>query len=258
MDHVSWTIAGLIAVVLFLLFWSNKTVLEYQRALKYKNGRFVGVLGPGRHWFLKHSTMLRIVDFRPAFAVIPGQEVLSSDGITLKVSLAAKYEVTDVPKAVNEVENYVQALYVTLQIALRALIGSATVDELLEKRDDLGKRLTELASADVEELGLKLLSLDIKDIMLPGEVKRLFNQVVKARKEGQAALEKARGETAALRNLANAAKVLEDNPALMQLRVLQQFGDTTGNTLVMGMPDGNRVAPLSGGKRTKPAAMPEE
>src|SRR5208283_2216203 len=79
---------------------------------------------------------------------------------------------------------------------------------------------------------------DVKDIMFPGEMKKAFSQVVKAQKEGQAALERARGETAALRNLANAARIMEDNPNLLQLRALQSLTDSPGNSLVLGFPNG--------------------
>ena len=97
-----------------------------------------------------------------------------------------------------------------------------------------------MAQAKSAELGLKLKVADVKDIMFPGEMKKAFAQVVKAQKEGQAALERARGETAALRNLANAAKMIEDNPNLLQLRALQSLADSGGNTLVLGLP-GNSV-----------------
>ena len=85
---------------------------------------------------------------------------------------------------------------------------------------------------------MKLISADVKDIMLPGEMKKVFTQVVKAQKEGQAALERARGETAALRSLANAARMMDDNPNLLQLRALQGLEVSSGNTLMLGLPNG--------------------
>ena len=94
----------------------------------------------------------------------------------------------------------------------------------------------EITEPKIANLGLKLISVDLKDIMFPGKLKELFAQVVGARKEGLAALEKAKGETAALRNLANAAKMLEGNPNLMQLRLVQALGEASGNTLILGMP----------------------
>jgi regulator of protease activity HflC (stomatin/prohibitin superfamily) len=93
--------------------------------------------------------------------------------------------------------------------------------------------LFELSEKRIAELGLKLVWVNVKDIMFAGEFKKIFSQVVEARQEGLAALEKARGETAALRSLANAAKLIESNPALMQLRLLQTFGETSGNSMIL-------------------------
>jgi len=171
-----------------------------------KKAGFAGVLDPGRYRIYLPTTTVQLVDIRPTFITVGGQEVLSSDGITLKVTMAAKYQIDDPEKAINSVESYTGSLYLTLQMGLREIVGTSAIDDLMEKRGEIGVQLMEKAAPDVELLGLKLLSVDLKDIMLPGEVKKLFNQIVKARKEGMAALEKARGETAALRNLANAAK----------------------------------------------------
>ncbi|MGH9194482.1 MAG: hypothetical protein ACRD1T_01920, partial [Acidimicrobiia bacterium] len=105
---------------------------------------------------------------------------------------------------------------------------------------------------------LGLLSVNLKDIMFPGDLKKMFAQVVQAQKAGLAALEKARGETAALRNLANAARMIEGNPALMQLRLLQQLAESTGNTLVLGFPSSQTPLPLrpSEGETTEPKEIP--
>lgn len=108
----------------------------------------------------------------------------------------------------------------------------------------MSQQLRERAMPNVEALGLQLLSATIKDITFPGELKRVFAQVVKAQKDGLAALEKARGESAALRNLANAAKLLENNPALLQLRLLQAVSESAGNTVVLGLPAQATLVPL--------------
>ncbi|MBI2267679.1 MAG: slipin family protein [Armatimonadetes bacterium] len=225
-----------IFVIVFRALSVIITIFEHERGLKYHKGRFVKILGPGRYRIFTPVTTVSRIDVRTRFVSIAGQEVLSSDGITLKVSLAAQYDIADPHVAVNKVENYQQAFYLLLQLALREIIGQAKIDEVLEKRNVFSAMLKELVSQKVEELGLKLLAVDVKDIMFPGDLKKIFSQVVKAQKEGIAAIEKARSETAALRNLANAAKMMEDNPALMQVRLLQQLGESSGNTLVLGVP----------------------
>jgi hypothetical protein len=118
-----------------------------------------------------------------------------------------------------------------VQLAIRDIIGSLKIDEILEQRAALNQKLMDFTVSKAKELGINVQLIGIKDIMFPGELKKIFAKVVEAQKEGLAALERARGETAALRNLANVAKVLEDNPTLMQLRALQ----STGNTVVFGV-----------------------
>ncbi len=227
-----------VILILILLKITVKRIIifEYEKGLKYSKGRFKGILEAGEYWYISFFSSIQKLDLRPRFVSIPGQELLSSDGVTLKVSLAAKYQIADPLLAVNSVQNYEEALYLELQMALREIIGSADIDKLLEKRNEYSKQLHDLTEKKTESIGIKLISVNIKDIMFPGQLKEIFTQAVRARKEGEAALEKARGETAALRNLANAAKMLESNPNLMQLRMIQAFSQTSGNTMVFGMP----------------------
>lgn len=220
------------------------TIFEYERGLKYDRGRYRELLEPGQYWIFKPTTAVTRVDVRPRVISVPGQEVLSSDSVSLKVSLVAQYEIVDPYLAINKTSNYLEALYAVLQVAAREIIGSEKIDEILEQRHSLGEKLLAMTAPRSQELGLKLTFVNVKDIMFPGDLKKVFAQVVKARKEGLAALEKARGESASLRNLANAARLLENNPALMQLRVLQSVGESSGHTLVLGMPPATTPFPL--------------
>ena len=234
-------------VVIFIIVKLNTrrvTIFEFERGLKYSRGKLSKTLEPGQYWYIPYFDYVRKVDIRPNFISIPGQEVLSPDGVTLKISLAANYEITDPATAVNKVRDYSEALYIELQLALRYIIGLRNIDDILEHKEEISKTLLEKTQEKIEALGLNLISVDVKDIMFPGKLKDIFSQVVSARKEGQAALERARGETAALRNLANAAKMLDDNPNLMQLRVLQALGETSGNTLVFGVSPQNINVPV--------------
>ena len=225
-------LAGLVA----LAFWSPSRVIvfEFERGLRYRRGRFVGILPPGSHWVARRVGAITKVDVRPQVLAVPGQELLTSDGIGVKVSLVSRVEIADPAKAVNSVQNYTANLYSLLQVALRQVVSSGSLEDLLAGRADIGAKVMASAAESALEFGLKVLSVDVRDVMLPGDLKRIFAQELAARKEGLAALEKARGETAALRNLANAARMVEDNPALLQLRVLQHLGATTGNTVVFG------------------------
>ena len=218
-------------IVQFLVSQHSVTIFEYEKGIKYRKGKFVGILDAGRYWIFYRNITVNKIDVRPKFITIPGQEVLSADSVTLKVTATARYEIVDPNLAVNKIENFTEAFYAVVQLAIRDIIGSLKIDEILEKRAALNQKLMELTVSKAEELGIKVQLIGIKDIMFPGELKKIFAKVVEAQKEGLAALERARGESAALRNMANVAKVLEDNPVLLQLRALQ----STGNTIVFGV-----------------------
>ena len=251
---ISVFIIIVIFIVLRVLKPKHVIVLEYQRALKYTKGRFTGILNPGSYWHSSAYSMLYAIDVRPEFITVQGQDVLSADGVTVKVSIAAEFEITDPNLAVNKTANFRGALYLILQMALREIVGKEKIDALIENRAGIGGKLMELTSGKAAEMGLKLISADIKDIMFAGEMKKAFAQVVKAQKEGQAALERARGETAALRSLANAARAMDDNPNLLQLRALQALADSSGNTLVFGLP--SNTVPV-GKQKAQPATSPK-
>ena len=154
----------------------------------------------------------------------------------------------------NAVDNYTVALHTELQLALRSAIGALGVEELLAKRGDMSASLKTTAAERLRLLGIDLQDAALRDITFPGELKKIFTQVVKARQEGLAALEKARGETAALRNLANAAQMVQRSPALMQLRLLQVLGQQGGNTVVLGLPNATAIPLREAGREPLPPA----
>ncbi|MBT9316077.1 slipin family protein [Leptothoe spongobia] len=212
------------------MFPIRLTVFEYERGLKYVKGRFKQVVGPGQYWLWAFGqTTIRKIDMRPQYLSVPGQAVLTADGVGLKVSLTAVYNISDPAMAINQVSDYRQGLYMTVQTSLRQVISTVAMDDLLGNTG-LNQRLLEASMDGVAALGLQLTSVSIKDLMLPGELRKLYAQIVQARQEGLAQLERARGETAALRSLANAARLTTKNPALMTLRVLQAIEQSTGNT----------------------------
>ncbi len=242
--EVSLIIAVAIAFAALLFGVRRITVFEYEKGLRYARGRFRSVLNPGPYWYMPLFTTIRKLDVRPRFASITGQEILSSDGVTLRVSLAANFEIVDPNVATNQVGNFQEALHLELQLALREIIGAVDIDTVLGGRNELSEKLMDVTEPKISAIGLRLISVNLKDIMFPGKLKEMFAQVVNAKKEGLAALERARGETAAIRHLANAAKILDGNPSLMQLRLVQALGEATGNTLILGMPTQSMPIPL--------------
>lgn len=237
----------LVVAVLVRPVVSVATVHDYQRGLRYRQGRLVGLLDPGMHVAIRPFTEIQVLDGRPTSITVPGQEILTADGVALRVSLTARYVVADPVAAVTNDQSYVGALYTALHAGLRAALAGRTADEILAARAELGPAVGEAVASEIARIGVELLSVDVRDVMVPSELKRAFAGIVAARREGEAALERARGETAALRSLANAGRMLEDNPGLVQLRVLQQLGATSGNTIMLGMPsaDGRATPPPS-------------
>ena len=250
MDPVFILVALLAATTLLLLrsAVAAVTVAEYQQGLKYRNGRFAGLLGAGRHWIYRPSTTVELVDTRLSFVPIGGQEVVTSDGISVKLSLAVQMRVVDPVAAMHEVDSDHLATYTFVQVALRETVGALPIDDLLGNREAIGPEVLRRSIEPARAIGIELVGIDVKDLMFPGPLKRLFAQVIEARQQGLASLEKARGETAALRSLANAARLVDANPSLLQLRLLQQLESTSGNTIVLGMPSSATPLPL----RTEP------
>jgi regulator of protease activity HflC (stomatin/prohibitin superfamily) len=228
--------------VLFLVFkpFRIEIVHEYEIGLLYRQGKFVKTLKPGGYWLLKR-TRIQNVDLRKRTIAIPGQEILTADNIALKVSLILTYTITDPEKAFHTVADYNQELYIAAQLALRDIVGGLKADELLSNRQQIGKKLLETTVPSATKIGLALEIADIRDITFPGDLKNIFAEVLRAQKEGLASLERARGETAALRNLANAASMIDNNPNLIQLRTLQAISSSTGNTFVVGVPSADAL-----------------
>jgi len=226
-------------------FRSEFVIREYECGLLYRHGKFQSRLEAGRHVRWGRGFALTKVDLRKQTFAVAGQEVLSADNVGLKVSVAVTVQVADPLKAMHEVQDWRGHLYNIVQLALRALVAAQPVEALLAQRLDVGKQLLAAVQPEAEKIGLTVQATEVKDVMFPGDVKKAFTEVLKAKQEGQAALERARGESAALRNLANAARLLENNPALQNLRLMQSIS-ASGNTLVMGLPTG--FVPLKAGK----------
>lgn len=245
MNIVLSLVAVIVLIVLVSALWPIRTtVFEYERGLRFSRGRFSGVLGPGMYWHYGWLTTIQRIDVRPTRIAVSGQEVLSADGAAIKASMVAAFRIADPQRAVLGSDNYQMAIHTELQLALRAIAGSIPVEELLRTRAEIPARLKEIVAPRLRPIGIELEDASLRDLTFPGELKKIFTQVIKARQEGLAALEKARGETAALRNLANAASMIERNPSLMQLRALQALAEHPGNTLVLGMPPGAAPIPL--------------
>jgi len=216
------------------------TVSEGFAGLLYHHGKFVEQLAPGRHVRWGRGFGLVPSDQRKAVLAVVGQEVLTADNVSLKLSLLLGYQVVDPVQAAHGSQNWMSDLYQSAQLALRTVINAQPVESLLGQRLDIGKQLLAQVQPAAAKTGITVHTIEVKDVMFPADLKRAFADVLKAKQEGQAALERARGESAALRNLANAARLMDGNPALMNLRLMQSVSAAQGggNTLVLGVPSG--------------------
>lgn len=200
-------------------------------------------LGPGRHafWKLNREINVNTVDLRQQTMEVSGQEILTKDKVSLRVNLSATYQVTDAVKAQTSVKDYVDMLYRQLQFALRQVVGERTLDGLLGAKNDLDSLVFTAVGGKAAEMGVKVLSTGVKDVILPGDMKTILNQVVEAEKAAQANVIKRREETAATRSLLNTAKLMDDNPTLLRLKeleVLEKVTEKVDNMTVFGGLDG--------------------
>ena len=211
-------------------------VQEWERVLLYRDGRFDELLEPGRHRRpRRRRTRVRVV-VRPRLVVVPAQEVLTADGLSVKVSLTVVCRTADPRRWHEAVEQPDDFVYAAVQVALREAVGRRTLDELLTARDALPAELEAPARETAKSVGVALERVAVRDVMVPAELRRAAAEVATSRAQGLAALERARSEVAATRALVNAAKLVTDHPGLLQLRTLQAV-EAGGATVVLS-PDG--------------------
>ena len=207
-------------------------VQEWERVLLYRDGRFEEILGAGRHRRLRWRRRRVRVVVRPRLLVVPGQEVLTADGLSVKVSLTVAVRTSDPRRWHEAVDDADAFVYAALQIALREAVAAGTLDELLAARGSLPDDVRARVETAAEAVGVEIDSLSLRDVMVPAELRRAAAEVATARAQGQAALERARSEVAATRALANAARMVAEQPALLQLRTLQAV-EAGGATVVL-------------------------
>jgi regulator of protease activity HflC (stomatin/prohibitin superfamily) len=253
MPYLIALLAVMLLGVLIRPLFAAVTIHEYERGLKFVRGSLREELQGGRYWYVRKRSSIRVFDLRPTQMAVNGQEILSKDGVAVKISLSATYRIVALRTALMAATDYSAALYTELQHALRDAVAASDVETLLANRAGLGPTLLAQGRAAAERLGLELEQVAVRDLTLPGELKKLFAQVVKARQDGLASLERARGETAALRHLANAATMVGRSPELLELRALQIASQQPGTTLVLGVPSGAAVA----GRRISAETTPE-
>jgi regulator of protease activity HflC (stomatin/prohibitin superfamily) len=196
---------------------------NYEKGALFVDGKFDRVLASGVYYWWKNAISIHVgkVDTRAQQLEIAGQEILTRDKAALRINAWARYQVTDVEMALLGNKEYERQLYVACQLALREYIGGFGFDELLEKKETLSPQVLEAIRQQAGKLGVTVLGFGIRDIVLPGDVKDIMNQVLVAEKKAQANIIMRREETASTRSLLNTAKLMEDNPMLYRLKEME-------------------------------------
>ncbi|MGV3659853.1 MAG: slipin family protein [Prosthecobacter sp.] len=219
-------------------------VQDSEVALLFRHGRYIRTLAAGKHRLWTSGHEVKRIDHRGQTLLVQGQELLTADQVVLKVNALATFRVADALAMHRATNDPAGALYLEVQLALRQIVSADPAEDFLQQKAGHGDKLLALITPAATALGLKVDRVDIRDVMLPADLKRSYMSALQQRQEAQASLEKARAETAALRTLANAAKLMRDNPELLPLRylqTLQEVGASVGNTLVLGLTDSEKL-----------------
>jgi len=196
---------------------------EGKTALVSIDGQRMEPLGPGvyGYWTSGRKIGVKLIDLSRQPLDVSGQEMLTRDRVTIRVNISAEYRVVDPVQAVSVVKDFTDALYRALQAVFRKTLGAMTLDQILEKKVTIDAEASAKVQADMAAIGLEVSDIQLKDVILPGEMRDILNQVVSAQKQAEANVIRRREETNATRSLLNTAKVMADNPVMLRLKELE-------------------------------------
>ncbi|WP_317194697.1 slipin family protein [Aequorivita echinoideorum] len=214
-------------------------VAAFEKAVFIVDDVYVKTLESGTYRFWRNDTTIKIakVDLRQLQFEVAGQELLTKDKAAIRINFDTQYKVIDIEKALLENKDFEKQLYVALQLALRAYVGTYTLDELLENKAQIAKAVFEDTKTAAAKLGVAVLNCGIRDVILTGEMKDIMNQVLVAQKKAQANVITRREETASTRSLLNTAKLMEENEMLYKLKEMEfveTIADKIGEITVSG------------------------
>jgi regulator of protease activity HflC (stomatin/prohibitin superfamily) len=203
----------------------HAVIPEQHVGLRFEDGTLKETLQPGRYgfWAMTRALHVESVDLRLKTEEISGQEILTKDRVSIRLNLNAMVKVVDATVYTTMVKKGEDHIYRVLQLALREAVGTRTLDELLENKQAISATIFEQASEKLRDIGVALKDVGVKDIILPGDMKDILNQVVQAQKAAEANGIRRREETSATRSLHNTAKLMENNPVLLRLKELESL-----------------------------------
>jgi len=238
-------LAGLIVVgvivVIALFIWASaiRILREYERGVVFRLGRLIALKGPGLRFLIPLIDQMVRVDLRTVTLNVPPQEVITKDNVTVRVNAVAYFRVIEPNKAITEVENFLVATSQIAQTTLRSVLGKAELDALLTERERLNQELQVIIDDQTEPWGIKVSTVEVKDVELPQDMQRAIALQAQAERERRAKIIGSEGEYQAAQKLSDAADIISQNPATLQLRYLQtllQMGVNQNTTIVFPLP----------------------
>lgn len=229
-----------ILIILFIIIVSSiKQINEYERGIKFTLGKFTKVIEPGWNLVFPIFQSFRKVDIRTKAVDVPEQEAITKDNVSIRINAVLYYKIFDASKAVIAVENFNYAVAQLAQTTMRNIVGSVSLDELLSQRDKVSSEICKIVDEATDPWGIKVENVELKDVALPEEMKRVIAKVAEAEREKQAVITKAEGEVEASNNLAKAAETMSKVSGALHLRTLSTINDISSdqsNTVVFCLP----------------------
>ncbi len=229
----------LIIVLIVIILSSIRQINQYERGIKFTLGKFSKIMKPGWRIVLPIFQSYRKVDIRTKAVDVPEQDAITKDNVSVRINAVIYYKVFDASKAVLEVENFYFAVGQLAQTTMRNAVGSVSLDELLSERDKISTEICNIIDKATDPWGIKVENVELKDVSLPEEMKRVIARVAEAEREKQAVITKAKGEVEASENLAKAANLMSATPGAMHLRTLSTISDISSdqsNTIIFALP----------------------
>lgn len=229
----------LIFLVIILLLRSIRQINEYERGVLFRFGKFKRILNPGWRLIFPIIDSMKKVDIRTKAVDVPEQDAITKDNVSIRINAVLYYKIFDASKAIIAVENYKYAVAQLAQTTMRNAVGAVSLDELLAERDKISEEICKIVDEATDPWGVKVENVELKDISLPEEMKRVIARVAEAEREKEAVITKAKGEVEASENLAKAATLMSKTPGALHLRTLSTISDISSdqsNTIVFALP----------------------
>ena len=232
-------IYAILIIIIFVLLSSIRQINEYERGIKFTRGKFSKIMKPGWCIVLPIFQSFKKVDIRTKAVDVPEQDAITKDNVSVRINAVIYYKIFDASKAVLEVENYYYAVSQLAQTTMRNAVGEVSLDELLSEREIISNKICDIIDKATDPWGIKVENVELKDVALPEEMKRVIARVAEAEREKEAVITKAKGEVEASNNLSKAAETLATNPIAVHLRTLETINDLSSdqsNTVIFALP----------------------